>query len=133
MFGSWAQKLNFDIPDEFPRSPLIPTAQEQSKVDQLKGQDAVCREDSLTYMTEEVKMIIEASKLAHANNIHDSKSLQLLIEKVAKDRLPYPLPDVALEQFAIAIRPEERAFKDPRSRKRPHGSPPKKPETRDRG
>lgn len=132
-FGDWAVRLGLEIPTQFPRPHVVATEREQANGDQAREQSAPAQEDLLTGLTEEVKVIIEATKLARAERIHDAKSVRLLVERVAKQRLPYPLPGVALEQFAIAIRPDEAAHADPRSRKRPHGSPPKKPETRDSG
>jgi hypothetical protein len=129
-FGDWASSLDLDIPPEFPRSSTPSKAPEQRNDNEPRQQAAAAQDDVLTGLTEEVKVIIEATKLARAEGISDIKTLKQLIEGVAERRLPYSLPEAALDQFAIAIRPDEIAFKDPRSRKRPHGSKPKKPESR---
>lgn len=126
-------RCSWTFPPEFPRPAISSTAHEKRNGSEPKEQVHAAQENLLTALTEEVKVIIESTKLALAQGMSDIKTLKQLIESVAERRLPYSLPEAALDQFAIAIRPDEIAFKDPRSRKRPHGSPPKKPETPVRG
>jgi hypothetical protein len=117
-FREWALSNNFRIPDQFPSnigetkndsSVFLPTRSSAIK-------NSGARLIEIPYVTEEILKIIEAMKVAHTQGETSTKALKSLLESSFSD-IGYKVPDVAIEQYATLIRPDEVCFNDPRSRK----------------
>lgn len=109
-FGRMVKEMGIEIPRQFP----IDTA--KATKDRSSGAEKYLVE--LPYLTDELSVVFEAMKVVHAAGINGTKLLESTLEKAFADA-GIDLPKVAINQFAIMIRPDDVAFADPRSRKKP--------------
>ncbi|MEY4631062.1 MAG: hypothetical protein RIQ81_1182 [Pseudomonadota bacterium] len=107
-FGRWARDIGFDIPDQFP-TQITNHADGTDKPENTSTPINLQR-------SKEIRAIMKVEEIAHAQKVNDSKTLRAMLEKEFKN-IGYTVPKVAIEQYAIGIRPDKISRKDRRSRK----------------